>query len=161
GAGVHPDLLRRPRGTTVVSFRLILRASRVPGYEPGPQAPHSGSASGSSRETPLGEPEHKSSEFCFCLCQEMFSSTSKIFGRPSRRPRCARASQDEGLECGKARRTPYISVLYPHHAALILSGATQAARVSKNSRTERAALFEPKICHLATQGIAKRSPTNR
>src|SRR5262245_7784659 len=67
GAGVHPDLLRRPRGTTVLSFRLILRASRVPGYDPDPQAPHSGSASGSSRETPLGEPEYNNYAFLFWI----------------------------------------------------------------------------------------------
>ena len=34
---------------------LSPQASRVPGYEPDPQAPHPRSASGSSRETPLIE----------------------------------------------------------------------------------------------------------
>ena len=92
--------LRSPRGTTVLSSRLIPRASRVPGYEPDPQAPHSRSASGSSRETPLGEPEHKSTQFCFSACQEMFWACSE-FRAILRDARAARGLlvKDQGVRC--------------------------------------------------------------
>src|SRR5262249_43088995 len=46
-----------PRRTAVLPSWLSPQASREPGYEPNPQAPHSRSASGPSRETPLDKRE--------------------------------------------------------------------------------------------------------